>query len=406
MGPDGRIICRSTLVNPGNGCVPLNLFGSGAPSPAARAWVLGTTTGDQAVAQDVFNVSVSGKPWQLRAGEMSVAFGAGYRRESSNMIVDPISTSTRRSTGDYKGFPAAIEGLIGGWERTNLQPIRGEYDLNELFAETFVPLLKDAPGAQSFDLSLAARLTDYSTSGNVTTWKVGLTYEPVSSIRLRGTASRDIRAANIAELFSGPSLGQGNLIDPFQPVDSPNRLPLVYTRPQGNPDLTPEKADTRTIGVVVQPTFLEGLSASLDFYRIEIKDVIGTLSGQVIVDECFRGAVSLCPLLTRDPGTGVLTAVDAPYLNLSLRRMRGYDFELAYQQPLGRGSLTLRGLASYVDSLTTLESGRAGDRVGGPDGQARHRRNSGSRGQRIRAVPQPWRLWRLRPDALHRRGHQ
>jgi len=357
VGPDGQIICRSTLVNPDNGCVPLNLFGPGAPSPAARAWILGTTTGDQAVTQDVFNFSVSGKPWTLQAGEISVAFGGGYRRESSNMVVDPISTSTRRSTGDYQGFPAAIEGLIGGWERTNLQPLRGEYDLNELFAETFIPLLKDASGARSLDLSLAARLTDYSTSGDVTTWKVGLTYEPASYVRLRGTASRDIRAANIAELFSGPSLGQGNLNDPFQPVDSPNRLPLVYTRPQGNPDLTPEKADTRTIGVVVQPTFLAGLSASLDFYDIEIKDAIGTLSGQVIVDECFRGAVSLCPLLTRDSGTGVLTAVDAPYLNLSLRKTRGYDFEMSYQRLLSSGLLTLRGLASYVDSLTTLNRG-------------------------------------------------
>jgi outer membrane receptor protein involved in Fe transport len=357
VGPQGRIVCRSTLVHPDNGCVPLNVFGEGSPSPAALDWILGTTVGDQVVKQDVFNLSVSGQPWQLWAGPVSVAFGGGYRRESSNMAVDPISTTTRHFTGDYKGFPAAVEGLIGGWERTNLQPVSGKYDLSELFGETLVPLLHDAPGAKSLDLSLAARLTDYSTSGNVTTWKVGLTYEPISSVRFRGTASRDIRAANIGELFSGPSLGQGNLIDPFQPVGSPNRLPVVYTRPQGNPDLTPEKADTRTIGVVVQPQFLPGLSVSLDYYDIEIKDAIGTLSGQVILDQCFQGAASLCPLLTRDPTTGVLTAVDTPYLNLSLRKTHGYDLEMAYQKALGRGTLTFRGLASYVDSLTTLNPG-------------------------------------------------
>lgn len=357
VGPDGNIVCRSTLVNPDNGCVPLNLFGPGAPSAAAKEWLLGTTWGDQTVRQDVFNLSVSGKPWQLRAGPVSVAFGGGYRRESSHMVVDPISTTIRRSTGDYKGFPAAIEGLIGGWERTNVQPISGEYDLTELFAETLVPLLHGVRGAQSLDLSLAARLTDYSTSGNVTTWKVGLTYEPTSLVRFRGTASRDIRAANISELFSGPSLGQGNLIDPFQPAGSPERLPVVYTRPQGNPNLTPEKADTRTIGIIVQPSFVPGLSVSLDFYDIEIKDAIGTLSGQVIVDQCFQGAASLCPLLTRDPTTGVLTAVDAPYLNLSLRKTRGYDLEVVYQKFLDSGSLTLRGLASYVDTLTTLNLG-------------------------------------------------
>jgi iron complex outermembrane receptor protein len=357
VGPDGRIVCRSTLVNPDNGCVPLNLFGPGAPSAAAKEWLLGTTFGDQTSRQDVFNFSVSGKPWRLPAGPVSVAFGGGYRRESSHMVVDPISTTIRRSTGDYKGFPAAIEGLIGGWERTNVQPVSGEYDLTELFAETLVPWLDGVRGAQSLELSLAARLTDYSTSGDVTTWKVGLTWEPTHSIRFRGTASRDIRAANISELFSGPSLGQGNLIDPFHPPGSPERMPVVYTRPQGNPNLTPEKADTRTVGVIVQPTFLPGLSVSLDFYDIEIKDAIGTLSGQVIVDQCFEGATSLCPLLTRDPTTGILTAVDAPYLNLSLRKTRGYDLEMVYQKEFSSGSLTLRGLASYVDTLTTLNPG-------------------------------------------------
>jgi iron complex outermembrane receptor protein len=357
VGPDGRIVCRSTLVNPNNGCVPLNLFGEGSPSPAALDWILGTTVGDQIVRQDVFNVAVSGQPWNTWAGPLSVAFGGGYRRESSNMVVDPISTSIRHFTGDYKGFPVAIEGLLGGWERTNIQPISGKYDLTELFGEALLPLLRDATGAQSLDVSLAARLTDYSTSGDVTTWKVGLTYEPVSFLRVRGTVSRDIRAANISELFSGPSFGQSNLIDPFQPPDSPNRLPLVYTRPQGNPHLTPEKADTRTIGVVVQPAFAPGLSVSLDFYDIEIKDAIGTLGGQVIIDQCFQGAAALCDLLTRDPVTGVLTAVDAPYLNLSERKTRGYDLEASYQRALGPGTLTLRGLASYVDTLTTLNPG-------------------------------------------------
>jgi len=356
VGPDGRIVCRSTLTNPGNGCVPLNLFGAGSPSPAALDWILGTTVGDQIVKQDVFNVSVSGQPWELWAGPVSVAFGGGYRRESSDMVVDPISTSIRHFTGGYKGFPSAIEGLLGGWERTNIQPISGKYDLTEVAAEALVPLLRDAPGAQSLDVSFAARLTDYSTSGDVTTWKVGLNYQPISSVRLRGTVSRDIRAANISELFSGPSFGQGNLIDPFQPADSPNRLPLVYTRPQGNPSLTPEKADTRTVGIVVQPGFVPGLSVSLDFYDIEIKDAIGTLSGQVIIDQCFQGATALCSLLTRD-ASGVLTAVDAPYLNLSQRKTRGYDFEMSYQTTFGPGSLTLRGLASYVDTLTTLNPG-------------------------------------------------
>jgi outer membrane receptor protein involved in Fe transport len=356
VGPNGNIVCRSTLVHPDNGCVPLNLFGPGAPSQAAKDYLLGTTWGDQTVKQDVVDVTIAGKPFDLWAGPVSIAFGGGYRRESSVQVVDPISSSTRHFTGDYKGWPPALEGLIGGWERTNLQPLSGSYHLGELFAEALVPLLRDVPAARSLDLNLATRFTDYSTSGNVTTWKAGLTWEPLSSVRFRGTVSRDIRAANIVELFSGPSLGQNNLIDPFQPVGSPNRTPVVFTLPQGNPNLTPEKADTRTVGVVLQPTFLPGFSTSVDFYDIKIKDAIGTLTGQVIIDQCFQGANALCGLLHRDV-TGVLVSVDAPYLNLSSRATRGIDMELAYRTPLYGGTLDLRGLATYVDTLTTKNPG-------------------------------------------------
>jgi outer membrane receptor protein involved in Fe transport len=356
VGPNGSIVCRSTLVNPSNGCVPLNLFGEGSPSQAAKDWLLGTTWGDQLVKQDVVDVTLTGKPLDLWAGPLSVAFGGGYRRESSNQVVDPISSSRRHFTGDYKGWPTALEGLIGGWERTNLQPLSGSYNVSEVFAESLVPLLRDAPFAKSLDLNVAARFTDYSTSGNVTTWKAGLTYEPISSIRLRGTISRDIRAANITELFSGPSLGQGNVIDPFQAPGSPNRTPVVFTLPQGNPALTPEKADTHTVGVVLQPTFMPGFSASLDFYDIKIKDAIGTLSGQVIIDQCFQGAASLCSLLHRDV-TGVLVSVDAPYLNMSSRATRGLDVEMAYRTPILGGTLDLRGLATYIDTLTTKNPG-------------------------------------------------
>lgn len=356
VGPGGNIVCRSTLVNPGNGCVPLNMFGPGSPSQEAKDWLLGTTWGDQLVKQDVVDITLAGKPFDVWAGPVSIAFGGGYRRESSNQVVDPISSSRRRFTGDYKGWPAALEGQFGGWERTNLQPLSGKYHVSELFTEALVPLLRDQPAARSLDLNVAARFTDYSTSGNVTTWKAGLTYEPVPSIRFRGTVSRDIRAANITELFSGPSLGQSNLIDPFQAPSSPNRTPVVFTLPQGNSALTPEKADTRTVGVVLQPTALPGFSASVDFYDIDIKDAIGTLSGQVIIDQCFAGATSLCGLLHRDI-TGVLVSVDAPYLNLSERATRGVDMELAYRTPVPGGTLDLRGLATYIDTLTTKNPG-------------------------------------------------
>jgi outer membrane receptor protein involved in Fe transport len=356
IGPDGNPICRSTLTNPNNGCVPLDLFGSGSPSQAAKNYILGTTWGDQRAKEDVFDVTIANKPFNLPAGPVSLAFGGGYRNETTQQVVDPISASTRHFTGGYQGWPAALEGQIGGWERTNLQPLKGSYHLGELFGEVLAPLLKDLPGARSLDLNLATRPTDYSTSGRVTTWKVGLTYAPVDSIRFRGTISRDIRAANLSELFSGASLGQSNLIDPFQAPASPNRTPVVFTRTMGNAKLTPERADTHTVGIVLEPTWFQGFSASLDFYDIRIKNAIGTLTGQVIIDQCYAGATSLCSLLHRDP-SGVLTSVDAPYLNLSSRATRGEDLELAYHTQIPTGVLNLRLLGTYIDTLTTSNPG-------------------------------------------------
>ncbi len=104
VGPNGNIVCRSTLTIPDNGCVPLNLFGPGAPSQQAKDWLLGTTWGDQTVKQDVVDVAISGKPLDLRAGPLSVAFGGGYRKESSVQVVDPISASRRRFSGGYRGL--------------------------------------------------------------------------------------------------------------------------------------------------------------------------------------------------------------------------------------------------------------------------------------------------------------
>jgi len=355
----GNIVCRSTLTQPGNGCVPINLFGRGSPSAEALAYVKGTTWQQQVVKQDVAEVSVSGSPFELWAGPLSVAFGAGYRREESVQTVDPISQSVRQFTGGFLGWPTAFEGQLGGWERTNPQPLSGSYDVREVFGEVLVPLLRDSALGQSLDLNAAIRYTDYSTSGGVTTWKVGATYEPISDIRLRGTLSRDIRAANINELYTGATQGQGNLRDPAFEVGDPRRTPVVYVRTFGNPVLKPEIADTLTLGAVLQPSFLPGFSFSVDYFDIKIKDAIGTLGAQTTIDECVAGATQLCSLLHRDPNDGnVLVSVDTPYLNIAERTTRGIDFEAQYRTRFNNGNtLGVRALATYVSKLTTKNPG-------------------------------------------------
>jgi outer membrane receptor protein involved in Fe transport len=355
-GPDGGPICRSTLTQPGNGCVPLNLFGFGSPSAEALGWMTGTTVQNQVVTQDVAELSVAGSPFDLWAGPVSVAFGGGYRRESSVQTVDATSTMIREFTGGYLGWPSAIDGQLGGWERTNPQPLSGHYNVKEVFGEILIPLLRDSAIGRSAELNAAVRYTDYSTSGGVTTWKVGLTYEPIPDIKLRATQSRDIRAANINELFTGSTQGQGNLTDHNFPVGDPNNRPVVMVRSFGNPTIRPERADTTTAGIVVQPSFFPGFSASVDYYNIKIKDAVGTLGGQTTIDQCFAGATALCSLLHRGPG-GTLVSVDTPYLNIAARKTNGVDIELSYRTSIGADTLSFRGLATYIHKLTVENPG-------------------------------------------------
>lgn len=359
---NGQIVCRSSLTQPNNGCVPIDLFGNGSASPQAVSYVSATSWSQIHDIEDVTEASASGAPFSLWAGPVTIAFGSGYRRETSTQTSDPISSGVKTFTGGYLGFPAALQGVFGGFDRGNQQPVSGWFNLWEVFGETLVPLAEDLPFAKSLDFNGAVRYTNYSTSGGVTSWKAGLTYQPISDVRLRAARSRDIRAPNVNELYLGKNQGQGNLIDDFQPVGSPNRNPIVYTVTSGNSALKPEIADTTTFGIVLTPSWLPHFTTSIDRYVINIRDAIATLSSQVTVDQCYAGATALCPLLTRD-ANGVLTSVSTPYLNLGGEDASGIDFEIDYSLPFSdlspsaRGELDVRALANHVDHLTQIVPG-------------------------------------------------
>ena len=223
----------------------------------------------------------------------------------------------------------------------------GSYDLIEGFAEALIPLARDLPLAQEVNLNAAIRHTDYSTSGGVTSWKVGLTNQVFEDLRLRGTLSRDIRAPHIGELFGGQTLVSLSFFDPaldnqfFQGVISPSG---------SNPDLTPELSDTLTLGFVYRPSYLEGFGLSVDYYKLEIKDAIAQLSAQTIVNQCVAGDQSLCSLITRDSGTNQITQIRNNLINVQTAKVAGVDFEASYQTELFGGDLSLRGVATYLDS--------------------------------------------------------
>jgi outer membrane receptor protein involved in Fe transport len=370
----GTPICRSTLTTPGNGCVPLNVIGQGVASPEALKYVFNTggPYSRQKLKQDVAEIAVRGDLFSLWAGPISVGAGASYRKESVVGLADALSESylpALTGTTAFKpgltpaltinGFPTTLRGSRGGWESGNPGGFAGEYSVKEVFGEALVPLLKDLPFARSLDFNGAIRYADYSTSGGVTNWKLGLTYEPLDGVRFRTTRSRDIRAANLADLYAGVSQNNPAIIDIFRRNENNTN---AVTASKGNPELQPERGDTFTAGVVFSPSFIPGFTLSVDYYHIIITNAIAAPGAVTILQQCQQGNQVFCGLITRnsDPssfggfGIGPITRLENSPQNIGTTKNAGVDIEASYRLPLDRlfdgrqDSLTFRLVASYM----------------------------------------------------------
>src|SRR5690606_38049186 len=158
-----------------------------------------------------------------------------FRQATARQRVDPLSQA-------------------GAFALGNPKPLTGEVEVSEVFAETVIPLARDQRFLRALDLNGALRVTDYSTSGSVVTWKLGANWQPTDDVRLRLTRSRDIRAPNILELFSSPVISTGGVLDPFT-----NTSPTFQVFSLGNPELRPEKAETIAAGIVLRPWSIPGV---------------------------------------------------------------------------------------------------------------------------------------------------
>ncbi len=369
-GPGGSIVCRSTLMYPDDGCVPMNVFGVGAPSQAALDWISQDISQKQLVEQRSAEASISGTPFSSWAGEVGLAGGVSWRREAFRQDVYPVALHSGTDMPvnspalGYKGLPAVYSGSANIFERGPSSNPRGKYDVKEAFLETQVPLLGETALSRSMTFSGAVRIADYEGSGSIWAWKAGLDWQVTDSLRLRGTRSRDIRAGTLSERFD-TSRGPGNVDDPEDAT--PNTYPISVIS-GGNPEVDPELADTLTFGFVFRPMLVQGLSVSVDAYDIDIKGAIGQLGAQQIVDQCFAGATQLCGYIERD-GANSISLVSNLFINTDKSRTRGIDIETLYVRPVtllgGDERIRVRALASYIDELSTQLAGAAKiDRAG------------------------------------------
>jgi iron complex outermembrane receptor protein len=336
-------ICRSTITDPTNGCVPLNLFGVVAPGQQAAAldYITGDSIRDWHMKQQTADIVVRGELFELPAGPIGFAAGAHWRKFEVDVLADPLSASRPGGSTVFR---------VG-----NTIPFSGTEEVKEAFGELLIPILRDKEYAKNLELNLAGRITDYKTSGQVETWKIGANYAINDVVRFRGTRSRDIRAPNVQELFAA---GQ-TLIYTVSDVQRGESYAVSGTS-TGNPFLIPETADTLTLGLVLSP--MANLRLSLDYYDISIDGAIAALSAQQIVTRCNNGDAAVCQLVTREASTGGTTPGRVTNLRLAPANFqsiltKGVDLEVSYRTALFDGSIDLRVLANYINKLELVGDG-------------------------------------------------
>ncbi|MDE1918430.1 MAG: TonB-dependent receptor [Sphingomonadales bacterium] len=332
----GQIVCRSTLTNPTNGCVPIDRLGTTGPSAEALAYIYGNQPyRNETVQEDVGSVSFNGDLFKVPAGTVSLAFGGEWRREGiTGYVPQEFQPQVNATTGVTTNV----------WLYGNYLPNFGHYHVKEGFAELNVPLFKGA------NIDAAVRGTDYSTSGYVTTYKVGGTWAPTRDIKFRGTYSHDIRAPNLQELFAAGTARTNTVNLPSNAPFQANSSPTYVESTIGNPNLKPEKANTWTAGAVLTPSFAPGLSLSFDYYDIRIKDAIGSITSQNTVDFCYAGLSTYCNNIVYSGGA--LSSIVIQPFNFASQHERGFDIEAGYRMPMSRISPSIPGTFSLKAQAT------------------------------------------------------
>lgn len=279
------------------------------------------------------NFNLSGELFDLPAGSIGFASGAEYRREK----------------GWYQ--PDAVT-VAGDGSASAQDPTSGDYDTTQVYAELAIPLLADLPGVQELSLDAAVRWFDYSTFDSDVTWKLGLSWRVNDDLMLRGVASTAFRAPTVDELYGGNVGSFDYLVDPcsgYGSLDASSNVYQACDAQIGNTayeytdsqientyttidELGPEEADTFTLGVVYNPSFLDGFSMTVDYFSIELSNAISRIDTQSYLDNCYAGDEASCNVLSvvRDDITGNIDYMESPLTNVGTLKTRGVDTNFTY----------------------------------------------------------------------------
>lgn len=345
--------------DPSNGCVPLNVFGLGNLSQEGIDFLrvpplYNATTREQMLASGY----VRGALFDIWDGPVESAFGIEWRRDDGHFEVDDQLWS-----GDTLAFNPE-------------SPVVGAEEVYEVFGELLIPLADTRPFAEYLGLELGGRISEYKKAGDSTTWKVGLDWRPIESLRFRGMFQRSVRAPNLLEAFQEQffnefTVGEDPTDDPCSAVSNPvaagnvekciatglpaDQIGIYNATAQevreyfgGNPDLDPEEADTLTLGLVISPTAIPNLQLSIDYFDLQVDGSIGDLN---VFDACFDEAnttAEFCNLMSRDPVTLNVVETQSTKINRGVMRTTGFDTQLSI-------GFELPGSLAIGDSFADLD---------------------------------------------------
>lgn len=333
-------VCRSEDAR-AEGCIATSIFGANAIGANARDYIYTSSLATAEVEQKVATFNVQNPfLFDLPAGYAGFAGGVEYRDESAKTIEDP------RTKAGETFFNALGE-------------TDGSFDVTEVYAELSMPLITDAPFMRDLTLETAVRFADYSTIGNATSWKAGLEWVINTELRTRFTVSEALRAPNITELYRSSGQSFANVDDPCRVSNLDN---LTENRRQtraancvalgvasdfddnydsgslelevgGNPALEPEESRSYTAGIIYQPEWLNGFSATVDYWQIDITDTIASNAAQQILNACVDANSinnEYCGRISRNNDSGQVELIESYSLNIARSENRGIDFELGY----------------------------------------------------------------------------
>ncbi|HEX8257613.1 MAG TPA: TonB-dependent receptor [Allosphingosinicella sp.] len=317
-------------------CVPFNIFGGAGSITQSMIDYVAFTQRDSSE-QELWDVSanLSGSLFELPGGPLGVAIGVEHRDQEGRFDPDAIVAA---------GLGSDIPAL----------PTRGGFNVDEVYAELNAPLLADRPFFDLLEVSVAARLSDYSTSGSTTTFKAGVNWKPIEDLRLRASWAEGFRAPSIGELFGTPSRFDQEIIDPCSAVNGaipaavrenciaagvPANGSYVQANPQlpvvtgGNEALAPETSESWVFGAVYSPSWAPRLSLEANYFDITVDGAIQSIDAEVLLNRCASTADPLsCAAIDRT-GSGAISQIRGLLQNIASIETDGVDFTFNYKTP-------------------------------------------------------------------------